>query len=170
VAEAGVTCRSVPLTKAMAGELVDLAAENVRRHGGEVDAQSYTEWVAALADIPAGAARAHLAERAGRVVGCVVSSTYAGRLYGLFPGFSYKDIAGLPVYFALAYYHLVAFAAEHGISAIEYGPTADAAKRGRGCIAYGQGLWIKGLCPESSALLGVICSQGGDERKHAYAH
>jgi uncharacterized protein len=153
VQDAGITFRDVPLDAGMTAQIVALAHETVTRYGGVVDTRSYAEWVAALAGIPGGQAHVHYAERGGKVVGCVVSSTFAGRTYGLFPGFDYAAISGLPVYFALAYYHLVEFAISNGSRAIEYGPSADEAKRGRGCVAYRQGLWIKGLVPEAAACL-----------------
>jgi predicted N-acyltransferase len=151
VHEAGITCRSVPLTRELARPLVELAERNVERHGGTVDLDAYTEWVAALVDIPG--TEAHLAERDGEILGCIVSSTFAGRLYALFPGFDYARTEGLPLYFALCYYHLVEHAVATGLHAVEYGPAADEAKRLRGCVAYDQGLWIRGLDPASRDLV-----------------
>lgn len=161
VAEAGITCRTVPLTRELARPLVELAEENVERHGGTVDLDSYTEWVAALADVPGS--EAHLAEQDGRLVGCLVSSTYAGRIYALFPGFDYARITGVPLYFVLCYYRMVEHAVANGLHAVEYGPAADEAKRNRGCVAYSQGLWIRGLNPHSAALVAEL-QQGAPER------
>jgi hypothetical protein len=154
VREAGITCRTIPLTRELARPLVELAEKNVERHGGTVDIDAYVEWVAALADIPGS--EAHLAERDGRVLGCIVSSTFAGRVYALFPGFDYDQIEGLPLYFALCYYHMVEHAVANGLHAVEYGPAADDAKRFRGCVAYEQGLWIRGLNRDSAALLAEL--------------
>lgn len=151
--DAGITCRTVPLTPSLARPLVELAEANVTRHGGHVDLDRYADWVADLVGIPGSHAEAHLAERDGRIVGCIVSSTYAGRLYALFPGFDYEQTAGVPVYFELAYYHLVEHAVAHGYHAIEYGPAADEAKRHRGCVAYEQSLWIRGGTPQARRLL-----------------
>ncbi|MDH6223818.1 MULTISPECIES: GNAT family N-acetyltransferase [Streptomyces] len=162
VRDAGITCRTVPLTRELARPLVELAEENVTRHGGRVDLDRYAEWVAALTGITDGRAEAHLAERDGRIVGCVVSSTYAGRVYALFPGFDYEQIAGLPVYFELAYYHLVEHAAAHGFHAVEYGPAADEAKHHRGCVAYRQALWIRGLTPQAERLLTEVSADAAE--------
>ncbi|MFF7587936.1 GNAT family N-acetyltransferase [Kitasatospora purpeofusca] len=159
VRAAGITCRTVPLTRELARPLVELAEENVTRHGGRVDLDRYADWVAALTGIEDGRAEAHLAERDGRILGCVVSSTYAGRVYALFPGFDYEQIAGLPVYFELAYYHLVEHAAAHGYHAVEYGPAADEAKNLRGCVAHRQALWIRGLDPAAERLVAELAAE-----------
>ncbi len=164
VREAGITCRTVPLTRELARPLVELAEENVTRHGGRVDLDRYAEWVAALTGIEDGRAEAHLAERDGRILGCVVSSTYAGRVYALFPGFDYARITGLPVYFELAYYHLVEHAAAHGFHAVEYGPAADEAKNLRGCVAHRQALWIRGLDPRAERLVAELSAEAAAPR------
>lgn len=93
----------------------------------------------------------------------MVSSTYAGRVYALFPGFDYEQIAGLPVYFELAYYHLVEHAATHGYHAVEYGPAADEAKNLRGCVAHRQALWIRGLDPAAERLVAELAAEAATE-------
>jgi uncharacterized protein len=153
VAEAGVRCRAEPLTANLAKHLVVLAGQNVARHDGVLDVDAYTQWVAALANNRQAPATAHLAERDGAIVGCVVCSSFSGRIYALFPGFDYEAIAGVPVYFALAYYHLVRHAVQMGLHAIEYGPAADQAKRLRGCVRYEQALWIRGVTPDARRVL-----------------
>lgn len=153
VAEAGISCHTRPLTLDDLGEAMPLVEQNVLRYDGQVDLARYQEWVGRLVGRTEVFPEIHVAERAGRMVGCVVTSRFRGRMYALFPGFDYQEIEEVPVYFVLAYYHLVTHASAHGLHAIEYGPEADDAKRRRGCTASDQSLWIKPLGPEAAVVI-----------------
>ena len=70
-----------------------------------------------------------------RVVGFMELIVYRGNAWGRSAGFDYDAQGALPVYFGVAFYGLMDFAAEHGLRVLDYGFKTEAAKRSRGCEA-----------------------------------
>jgi phosphoserine aminotransferase len=110
---------------------------------------------------------AHLARKDGEILGCLVSSTFDGRVYAMFSGFEYERIAGVPIYFALVYYHMVQFACEVGARSIEFGAAADEAKKLRGCVGYDQSLWIRGLIDTAERAIAEVPFEFSDPWQRA---
>ena len=70
-----------------------------------------------------------------RVVGFNELVVYRGYAWTNHVGFDYEAQGTLPVYFGVAFYGVMDFAAEHGLRVLDYTFGTDDAKRSRGCEA-----------------------------------
>jgi hypothetical protein len=60
---------------------------------------------------------------------------YRGNAWTRSAGFDYEAQGTLPVYFGVAFYGVMDFAAEHSLRALDYAWGTEGAKRSRGCQA-----------------------------------
>ncbi|UED88634.1 GNAT family N-acetyltransferase [Streptomyces profundus] len=144
--EAGVTTERLPLDDSTVERVGVLAHNLERKYGQSSSARQLTEWFAAIATHLT--ASVFTASLNGEVVAMTLWLHHADRLYGFHAGFDYRVGRGLPLYSLVGYHLPVAYGlATPGIRVLEYGISADEAKRLRGTAALPQLLCLKPLTP-----------------------
>jgi predicted N-acyltransferase len=153
VARAGVRLETATLAEAPLDRLVDLTGQSMAKYGRDADKAATMAELERLRDTFGERALVFQALLGDEIAGYGLKLRWRDHLYARFIGFDYRLQGSLPLYFAAAYYAAIGYAAEHGIAAIHYGPTAGDAKMRRGCDRIPQYAYYLGLTEEVDAWL-----------------
>lgn len=119
------------------------------RRGHEIVAEMLGERAVALT-----------AEHDGKIRGFVVGLRWQDALVLRGAGFDYEFKGRLPLYFGLAFYHVVEYALACGLRRVYYSIEATQAKRSRGCRIIDEYAMVRGLDDEASDALRRVLGTG----------
>jgi predicted N-acyltransferase len=133
--EGGVAITVEPLTPDLIRTVAPLLVNLYNKYNIDEDCDLITARLGILRKAVKQSTYGVVARVGDRVVGFMELIVYRGNAWGRSAGFDYDAQGTLPVYFGVAFYGVMDFAAEHGLRVLDYGFTAEDAKRSRGCQA-----------------------------------
>jgi len=164
VAEAGIEFSVQRLDNELAGRLVPLESQNLRRYGRATTPEQAAASHLLIERILPGSAHALVAERAGKPVSFIEFHVWGDHLYTRTGGADYAAIEGIPVYFSMVFYELVEHAARSGARRIDYGVEAARAKALRGCAQTPLVHFVKALVEgDQRRLVELAASEVGED-------
>ena len=129
----GVELETVEAEQVSLDWIVEMTAQRRAKYGKQSDLSSLRTLFERRTRAFGRKAKVFLAKVGGTVAGYTLAFEWRDRMYAWSTGFDYALQGRLPLYFGVTYYAPIAYAAKHGVSAIDYGPTAGEAKVLRGC-------------------------------------
>ena len=135
LSEAGVAITVEPLTLDLIRTVAPLLVNLYKKYEIDEGCDLITARLAVLRKAVKQSTYGVVARIGDRVVGFMELIVYRGNAWGRSAGFDYDLQGSLPVYFGVAFYGLMDFAAEHGLRVLDYGFKTEDAKRARGCEA-----------------------------------
>jgi Acetyltransferase (GNAT) domain len=136
------TCSFAP---EVSSDVDRLEANLNRKYGGTFDDEAVRRLRETIGEILGDRVQIALARIDDRVVGSLVFMRWRDELYVRTAGFDYELIEGLPVYFGLMFYYLIAHAQRSSVRVIHYSTGSEEAKRRRGCRLVRQYAYVKGI-------------------------
>ena len=133
--EGGVAITVEPLTPDLIRTVVPLVANLQNKYGIDEDCDSIAASLGLIRKAVKQSTYGVVARVGDRVVGFMELVVYRGNAWTRSAGFDYEAQGTLPVYFGVAFYGVMDFAAEHGLRLLDYALMAEDAKRSRGCQA-----------------------------------
>jgi len=133
--EGGVAITVEPLTPDLIRTVAPLLVNLYNRYDIAKDCDSVTARLGILRKAVKQSTYGVVARVGDCVVGFMELVVYRGNAWGRSAGFDYEAQGTLPVYFGVAFYGVMDFAAEHGLRVLDYGFKTEDAKRLRGCEA-----------------------------------
>jgi hypothetical protein len=132
--EGGVTITVEPLTPDLIRTVAPLVVNLYNKYDTDEDCDSVT---ASMGVLRKALKQSYgvVARVGDRVVGFGELILYRGNAWTRSAGFDYEAQGTLPVYFGVAFYGVMDFAAEHSLRALDYAWGTEGAKRSRGCQA-----------------------------------
>ena len=124
-----------PLTQDLIRTVAPLIVNLHKKYDVDDDCDSSTARLSVLRKALKGSTYGVVARVGDRVVGFMELIVYRGNAWGNHAGFDYEASGTLPVYFGVAFYGVMDFAAEHGLRVLDYRFGTENAKRSRGCEA-----------------------------------
>ena len=133
--EGGVAITIEPLTPDLIRTVAPLLVNLYNKYDVDEDCDLITARLGILRKAVKQSIYGVVARVGDRVVGFMELIVYRGNAWARSAGFDYEAQGTLPVYFGVAFYGVMDFAAEHGLRVLDYGFEAEDAKRSRGCEA-----------------------------------
>ena len=133
--EAGIVLTVEPLTMDLIRTVAPLIMNLYNRYDVDTDCETITASLGLLRKAVKQSTYAVVARIGDCVVGFNEFVVYRGNAWTHAIGFDYDALGTLPVYFAVSFYGVMDFAAEHGLRVLDYTFGTDDAKRSRGCEA-----------------------------------
>ena len=133
--EGGVAITVEPLTPDLIRTVAPLVVNLQSKYDIDEDCDSITASLGLLRKTVKQSTYGVVARVGDRVVGFMELVVYRGNAWTRSAGFDYEAQGTLPVYFGVAFYGVMDFAAEHGLRLLDYAFMAEDAKRSRGCQA-----------------------------------
>jgi len=133
--EGGVAITVEPLTPDLIRTVAPLLVNLYNRYHIDKDCDSVIVRLGILRKAVKQSTYGVVARVGDCVVGFMELVVYRGNAWGRSAGFDYEAQGTLPVYFGVAFYGVMNFAAEHGLRVLDYGFKTEDAKRLRGCEA-----------------------------------
>ncbi len=155
IAEAGLNIEIVPLAVEDVPRLEHLKSNvDVKYHGEAARSMpSAQSFLAIAARERPGEPLVALARKGNEIIGFSFAYRYHDELYAEQLGFDYAQITKIPLYFELVFYQWIAYASQHGIRRIHYGPETYKAKLLRGCTIETQTAFMKCFAPSTQRRL-----------------
>ncbi|HKB31297.1 MAG TPA: GNAT family N-acetyltransferase [Streptosporangiaceae bacterium] len=135
---AGAEVRIEPLSDALLPPLAELETSLLAKYGLRGSPAKSESIFARILRECGTDALVCTARRTDRLCGFALILARGDQWHAYRGGFDYAVQGGLPVYFEVAFYHLVEAAAAAGVTAIHYGTGSAPTKRSRGCAGTDQ--------------------------------
>jgi len=133
--EGGIAITVEPLTPDLITTVAPLIVNLQNKYGIEANCDLIAARLGLLRKALKQSMYGVVARVGDRVVGFGELIVYRGNGWTRHAGFDYEAQGTLPVYFGVAFYGMMDFAAEHGLRVLDYAFMAEEAKRSRGCQA-----------------------------------
>jgi uncharacterized protein len=161
-AEAGVEFSSHPLGEVVE-EVTPLGMALETRYGVEGDTVAAARRSHQIVSDALGErAVALTAEQGGKIRGFAVAMRHGDSLVLRSSGFDYEFQGRLPLYFGVAYYHVVEYALASGVRQVFYSIESTQAKKSRGCRIISEYGMVRALDDQAAAALGQVLRAGQD--------